>query len=144
MIWHDSCIYNSMRIAISTWNDRIAPVFDTGTEIRVYEYMKDSGGTSLIHTRSLPADASVRTVLDEKPDLLICGAISRECALPILRSGITVYSFISGNIDEVLAGYRNGTLINGRFSMPGCGCPGRRCRKRGKRRRDDGCSNKKV
>ncbi|HNX60303.1 MAG TPA: hypothetical protein PKK43_14470, partial [Spirochaetota bacterium] len=112
--------------------------------LRFYEYDRSRGCYALSHTRSQPAAVSVRTLIEEKPDILICGAISREYALPILQSGITVYSFISGNIDDVLSAYRDGTLIDGRFSMPGCGCPGRRCRRRGKRNWDNGCNNKTV
>ena len=133
-----------MRIAISTWNNRIAPVFDAGTELRFYEYDECNGWQMLTHSRSQSSVVSVRTLLETKPDILICGAISREYALPILQSGMTVYSFISGDIDDVLSAYREGTLIDGRFSMPGCGCPGRRCRRRGKRNRDNGCNNKTV
>lgn len=65
--------------------------------------------------------------------ILVCGAISSDYEEEIARRGIEIVSFIAGPVDQVVEAWRDGRLVSTRFSMPGCGCPRRRCRRRGYR-----------
>ena len=62
-----------------------------------------------------------------KIDVLICGAVSRRVEAELAGRGVIVYSFVSGDIDEVITGFINNCLAKPGFAMPGCQ-RGRRCR----------------
>jgi predicted Fe-Mo cluster-binding NifX family protein len=53
-------------------------------------------------------------------DTLICGAISRAFSKVLEVSGIHVIPWISGDAEEVLEAYMNGTIHHSRYLMPGC------------------------
>jgi len=50
---------------------------------------------------------------------LVCGAISRPLADMVMASGIEIFPYITGHIDNVLQAYMTGQLSNPEFSMPG-------------------------
>jgi predicted Fe-Mo cluster-binding NifX family protein len=115
-----------MKFAVSIWNGRIAPVFDVSERCLVIEGTRPGDGGESI---ALPmGDATARADFLESLGVsaLVCGAISRECEEALLARGIETVSFVAGPIEKVLLAWRAGILTNGRFSMPGCGCPRRR------------------
>lgn len=98
--------------------------------------MFDVAGTVSIHTEDghettlpLPIDcpqSKLNFLKDNQIDVLICGAISRRVQEYAESLGIRVNPFISGEVGEVLTAWKNGTLEDARYSMPGC----RRCCRR--------------
>jgi predicted Fe-Mo cluster-binding NifX family protein len=112
-----------MKAAITEWQGRIAPVFDVSGTVMIY------GSDGLEESYSMPTDCpqSKLSFLKERHiDILICGAISRRVREYAEELGIRVNPFVSGEVDEVWEAWKNGTLDNACYSMPGC----RRCRRR--------------
>ena len=111
-----------MKVLITVWNGRISPVFDVAKEgllINVENgevVSKDS--VSIVYGTCMH---KVDFIINEKIDVLICGAVSRRVELELIDKGIFVYSFVSGDIDEVITGFIHNRLTNAGFAMPGCG-----------------------
>ena len=116
-----------MKAIFSTWDNRIAPVFDASNQIRVVEVL--SGKIVRSEQASLPEDLSVQKALrlaELKADILVCGAISRTVHDLIISYGIRVIPFVSGAIDEIVQALVSGQSDWSCFSMPGCMGRGRR------------------
>jgi predicted Fe-Mo cluster-binding NifX family protein len=123
-----------MRVALTAWDGRISPVFDTARHLQVVDV---DGGllTGRVEEpldEDLP-DRRVARLAVLKVDALICGAISRPLADMVQTAGIQLVPFVAGPVEEVLRAYVKGTLPAAVFQMPGC-CGGRgrfrRCRGR--------------
>jgi len=111
-----------MRVALTVWEDRISPVFDSAHTLLIAEIRKEIV-ISRQHIFFNPEKASKLAEALNKLDIevLICGAISELPSNIIIASGITLIPFISGNIEQVLEAYTNGLQIVPEFLMPGCG-----------------------
>lgn len=110
-----------MKLAITPWNQRVAPVFDSSERILILEVEPDrqSEGREFDFSNKSPADKA-RFLADQGVEQLICGAISRDLELLIRDQGIDVYSFIAGNVDVVLNAWITGQLDRPIYAMPGC------------------------
>ncbi len=112
-----------MRIALTVWNGRIAPVFDVAGTVRLVEQHGKIAKSD--ETITLPQGSGMRIRVDAlvelQIDVLVCGAISRPVRQMIADSGIKIHSFISGEVNEVLEALFTGTLEEKPFLMPGCG-----------------------
>ncbi len=112
-------------LAVPEWQGRVSPVFDVaGALVLVGQAMDgqdtrraESLGSTSVHERA-------RRLRQLGVDVLVCGAISRPLEALVASEGICVIPNICGPIDEVVAAFRDGTLDDGRFAMPGC------CRRR--------------
>ncbi len=114
-----------MKVAITEWQGRIAPVFDVAGTVFIIE--KETGSTE--ETVTLPAGNPRNKLVFLKErgvDVLICGAITRRMREYAEELGIRINPFVSGEINEVWAAWKTGTLDNACYSMPGCN----RCRRR--------------
>ena len=122
-----------MKIALTTWQGRVSPVFDTAQHLRVVEV--ENGVRQFEHIEELaetPLFARVNQLVQLGADVLVCGAISRPLAAAIAASGIELVSFVSGEAESVLQACINRQLPNPRYMMPGC--YGRCVRRRGRGR----------
>ena len=110
-----------MRIAVTIWNDKISPVFDTASRLLIIE-AENLNETARFKTYLYEQDISQRClrIQDLKVNVLICGAISRPFSMLLMSSGIKIISGISGPAEDVLRAYLHGSLPNSRFLMPGC------------------------
>ena len=110
-----------MKIAVTIWNDRIAPVFDVAWDICLVEvargHMIDQKEEVL--TGELPVQKALRLV-ELGVETLICGAISRPVRAMIAGYGIQVIPFVAGNPEVVIQAWIKGTLTEDVFMMPGC------------------------
>ena len=109
-----------MRIAVPIWGDKISPVLDTASTLLIVDVEDQREASRFeiyideqeLHRRCLRIQG-----LDV--DILVCGAIS----LPFLRllaaSGIDIIYGISGNPEDVLKAYLDGTIYHTKFLMPG-------------------------
>ncbi len=110
-----------MKVAISTWNNLVAPVFDVSGKLLVLNI--DSG---IIQSRSLESlfgldsSAKILRLFHLNIEVLICGAISRTLLDMIAAGNIKVLSFVSGNNEEIIKALLEARLENNRFFMPGC------------------------
>ncbi|MBT3310568.1 MAG: hypothetical protein HN737_10220 [Desulfobacterales bacterium] len=111
-----------MKVAITAWEYKISPVFDSAQKLLIAE-IKDKEIISRRYEFFNPQIISslVDVFGSIKIDVLICGAISETPARIIESSGIILIPFIGGKIEEVLDSYAKGKRIRPMFLMPGCG-----------------------
>jgi predicted Fe-Mo cluster-binding NifX family protein len=109
-------------IALASWKNRIAPVFDVARKLRIVE--SDSGRIVRQFEETLPGyapSANVHHLAGLGVDTLICGAISTQLEAMAEAYGIRVVSFVAGELDEVTRAWLEGTIVESTFAMPGCG-----------------------
>lgn len=119
-----------MKLAITVWNGRVAPVFDVAERCLVVSLKSPDGENTPSQCMTIPQDTIEKKIdffLGEGISLIICGAISRGYEELLVASGIEVISFIAGPVDSVVDAWHQDKLVRTEFSMPGCGCPRRRC-----------------
>ena len=119
-----------MNIAIPTWLDRVSPVLDVAKHFLLVEAQR---GVEL-DRRDVPVGeteflARARCIAELRPDVLICGAISRPFEAMLRSVGIRLIPHTCGPVEGVLRAFLSGQLTEQAFLMPGC-C-GRRRRFRG-------------
>jgi len=128
-----------VRVALTVWEGRISPVFDTAQSVLVVDLEK--GNPISRHNETLHGD-SVQEKIEKLRALgvetLVCGAVSRPLADWVKTSGIRLFPFVSGDLDDVLDAVATGRIPDASFSMPGCGC---RCTRRVRRRRSGNAGN---
>jgi predicted Fe-Mo cluster-binding NifX family protein len=120
-----------MKVAITVWKDRVAPVFDVAGSCIIGETQGYGHQLQELQVVSLPVlsiQNKVALLISIGVSFLVCGALSRECELQVVSQDIELFSFIAGDINDVISGWENGTLAEQRFSMPGCGGPRHRRR----------------
>lgn len=116
-----------MKIAVTTWNQRVAPVFDTAREILLAEVASGRIADSRqeILAGNLPVQKVLRLV-ELGVDTLICGAISRPVRAMVAGYGIGVIAYVAGEPVAVIQAWCRNALDGDIFSMPGCRRRGRR------------------
>jgi predicted Fe-Mo cluster-binding NifX family protein len=111
-----------MNVAITVWENRISPVFDSGRTLLVAEIK----GNVLVNSSYLIFDFDhplelFRMLHAEKVRTIICGAISEGHANMLLAEGFELISFITGDVHQVLKSFIKGDPLGEDFKMPGCG-----------------------
>lgn len=112
-----------MKTAFSSWNNRIAPVFDVARQVFLVE--SDQGRVIREAEEGMPGDdpgAKARCLAGLGVNTLVCGAISRSMQGLIASCGITVIPFVAGKLREVVRAWLEGKILEELFAMPGC-CP---------------------
>ena len=126
-----------MKIAIPEHQGRVAPVFDTCRRILVYA--QDADSQALIAQEDWSrTGAQVRSVCLKElgVDVLLCGAISCGIEDQIHRQGIRLIAWLAGDLADVLTAFRNGSIMDPVYAMPGTLlCRQRRQMRQGNRRR---------
>ncbi|MDD3890121.1 MAG: hypothetical protein PHT79_07805 [Syntrophomonadaceae bacterium] len=124
-----------MIIAISYWQNCIAPVFDVSESLLIVD-MEDNlvkRYTSVRLDYDLPF-ARARELLDSEVEVLICGAISQTLKMAVSGQNIKIISNVFGPLDNILLRYINGDLTgddNDTFSFSNKRQQRKRCRHRG-------------
>lgn len=115
-----------MKAAFSTWDNRIAPVFDVARQICL---VKAEPGNIISQSREvLTGDVPVQRALrlmELGAATLVCGAISRPVLDIFSGYGFRVYPFVAGDLQEVIQAWLGGSLDGDAFAMPGCRGRGR-------------------
>lgn len=121
-----------MKLAVSIWNGRVAPVFDVSERCMIIDADNGEAPGQCLGFPGWSAGEKASFLEQRGVGTLVCGAISTEYADALGEHGIESLSFIAGPVDGVVEAWKSGTLERSDFSMPGCGCPRRRrCRRRG-------------
>jgi predicted Fe-Mo cluster-binding NifX family protein len=110
-----------MRIAISIWEKRVAPVFDVSKRLLIV--LVESKQEIRRYEKTIAEVDSInksRYLAELKVEVLICGAISQFYEEVLLASGIQVIPEICGQVEEVIQVFIAGKLDAKRFLMPGC------------------------
>ncbi len=120
-----------MKIALTVWNGRIAPVFDVAGRLLIVDEgqdLKDGMECVMAEMECLPVRITRLKRLGV--DVLVCGAISRPARMLAESQGIRLHGFISGNLEDVFEAWRNNKLDHESFAMPGCAHRHHCCRRR--------------
>ncbi|MFA6505666.1 MAG: hypothetical protein WCT14_06200 [Treponemataceae bacterium] len=114
-----------MKLAVTIWNKRIAPVFDCAGTVLLLDVAAGSilSETTLDMNRRDLEDRA-RTLRERGATELICGAISHEAKRRLLAEDIVLHPFVAGDVPTVLLAWSQNELGREEFSMPGCGCAG--------------------
>lgn len=120
-----------MKLAISIWNGRVAPVFDVSERCLILDDDEHELHGESVSFPGCEALEKAYFLEQKKVATLFCGAISREYEETLVAHGIEIISFIAGPVEQIIGAWKTGLLERASFSMPGCGCPRRRrCRRR--------------
>lgn len=122
-----------MKIAVPTWRDRVAPVFDVAGRLVLVEVADgEEVGRREETLVGLEPEQRAGRLVDLDVKTLICGAISQPLEVLLTDSGIQVLACRCGDVEEILQAFCTGALKDDRYAMPGC-CGRRRQRLRGRR-----------
>jgi predicted Fe-Mo cluster-binding NifX family protein len=110
-----------MRVAITSWNGRISPVFDVARSV----VLADVEGGRIKSRREEPLEGEdpgrqASCLSAYQPNVLICGAISQSMIALLSACDIAVFPFVAGDVEAVLEAHLNGSLNAPAWSMPGC------------------------
>jgi predicted Fe-Mo cluster-binding NifX family protein len=114
-----------MKIAITTWGNRVSPVFDAAQTLLIADIDNQS-----IHNKKYesfkPDDITALAALlnREKVTALVCGAISETYAARLVENRIRMHAFVTGNAMDILKSLASDNIIKPAFKMPGCTSPG--------------------
>ncbi len=135
-----------MKLALTIWNGRVAPVFDVAAQVRLFEV--DEGDIRPLENQSLDSMSlaeRMSALHGWDVQVVICGAMSAPAQVLARQYDIQVHAFVTGTEQEVLQAWRDQQLDSVQFAMPGC-CGqrgmgrGRQCRQRRGHRRGH-CGN---
>jgi len=114
----------SVRVGIAVFGSRISSLFDTAEKLLLVDIVnnEETGREEVAMDGTLPF-RRVRCLGDLGVTTLLCGAISGVMYSLIAARGITVIPWLKGEVNEVLDGFRNGTLHTPYFRLPGPGGP---------------------
>lgn len=110
-----------MNIAITVWNNRISPVFDSAQELLVAKTQETEIVDAVIKEfRTTFFNQFIDLLKELEVHVLICGALCKGPASMLENQGIEVISFMTGEAESVLENYLKGEDMT-LFLMPGCG-----------------------
>lgn len=109
-----------MKLAITDWNGRVSPLFDTADTVIVFE-IENNREQNRARVHLTPADpvAKAKALSRLAVKVVVCGAISREFETMLAAAGITVIGNICGLTENVLQAHLNNKLNNRNFRLPG-------------------------
>ncbi len=123
-----------MKVAIPVWQGRIAPVLDSAHCLNVVEL---SGGNESDRLQIDLGDTNPRLraleLIRLKPDVVLCGAISRPLHCMLAGAGIRIIAGLSGEVSNALSDYlRDFNPVRRGYSKGNrSGCQRRRRRRHG-------------
>ena len=108
------------RVALSCWDNRIAPVFDVARHLKIVDIQSHR-----IHREwqaeicgELPVQ-KVSALVEKDVSTLVCGAVSKPLYVLLMSFGIRVIPFIAGDLATVIRAYLDGTIEQQGLAMPG-------------------------
>ena len=118
-LWPDFCIVETseirrMKIAIPRFGERVAPCFEHSATMAIFTV---DGGKIVdqvdVPLQSREAFDRIRLMRAQKVEAVICGGIQEFFENMLKADGIEVISWVSGEIEDLLALYLNGRLSPG-------------------------------
>jgi predicted Fe-Mo cluster-binding NifX family protein len=110
-----------MNVALLTAQSRVSPVFETTSTwlfIAATPSECSIGNPHYFNTQNEVAMAN--ELLGHNIELVICGAIPYYLEKILINQGCEVFSFIAGEVDEVIEALHFNLLDKPKFKMPGC------------------------
>ena len=111
-----------MNIAISIWEGKVSPVFDTASRLlvlRMEKHEERSRFETYLDEHNVTRKCA--RVQGLGVQVLICGAISLHFRQVLGASGVRVIPWISGPAEEVIDAFKTDKLHDSKYRMPGCG-----------------------
>jgi len=116
-----------MKLAITDWNGRVSPLFDTADTVIVFKIENNrEQNRSRVYLNPAGPVAKAKALSRLAVNVVVCGAISREFETMLTAAGITVVGNICGLTENVLQAHLNKKLNNRVFRLPGSNCPRRK------------------
>jgi predicted Fe-Mo cluster-binding NifX family protein len=109
-----------MKIAISVWENKVSPVFDSAAHILIADTENNTPiKQEIISVESLTIFQRIDLLKKLNIDLLICGGITQNTLENIIQKNIKISPFICGEASKILKAVLKGKNIVSLFSMPG-------------------------
>ena len=123
--WHGSGVSGGVLIAVPSCQGRVSPVLDVAARL----VLVSLHGRVETRRREIvlfepQTEGMVRSLKECGVQIVICGAISHGLLVALRHAKIRVVGQVCGNVDAVIAAFRNGTLAQPDFAMPGANRPG--------------------
>lgn len=110
-------------LAIPVFRARVAPVLDWCSKVVIFaEDASDMASGRQVEVAGGDMFGLMRMLREQEIRVLICGAVSPEMLAYGEGAGLEIIYGIAGEIEEVLRAYREGSLDQPRFRLPGCPC----------------------
>lgn len=120
------------KVAIPIWENRVSPVLDTAACLLVVRLNgQTEQGRDTYSLTGSHVFQRVQYISGMQVNTMLCGALSRPLHMLLIKSGIKVYPWLTGDVAEILEAYKQGKLEFEKYSLPGCG--------RHRRRQGRGC-----
>ena len=108
-----------MCLALAAYENRMASLLETANQLVVVDLPPiDSKPKKIVAVIDNALPYLVQLLHRNNVTILICGAINGCMFRAIESMGIKVIPWITGNIDDIIAAYKNNTLEQ--CVMPGC------------------------
>lgn len=103
-----------MKIAIPVFQTKISPRFDRAQNFLLLDIVEDRvvDREELITHGWTPA-ATIKELLHRSVHGMICGGIDRDSMRRLHRSGVRVYSWVTGEVEDAVASYLSHGLESG-------------------------------
>ncbi len=110
-----------MKIAITTWGNRVSPVFDASRTLLIARIENQTIKNRTYKAFHPDAIQDLTALLNRvQVSTLICGAISTKPADYIVGNNIHLISFVTGNAMDILTNFAARNTIGQSHMMPGC------------------------
>ena len=110
-----------MNIAITVWENRISPVFDSSQTLLLVSVEGSRVEERRLFSFSAGLFPQLLAFLKKmEVEILICGALCRGPVRTLEAVGIEVWPFMTGEVETILQLFVQGDDLSG-FFMPGCG-----------------------
>ena len=131
--WHVRCLLvgmtsNDRIVALTVAQERISPVFDVAQTALIIEQAKSGElRRTLLDLSGLTLEDRLARLKNRGVNELVCGAMSKPALALAIEAFSEVHAFVAGDLETVIASWRDGRLDSPVFGMPGCGRPRRCC-----------------
>ena len=112
---------NAMKIAVSKYRSRVAPVFDWSHRLLIVEKNRHKDTQMEITLARLGSVERVDILVRFNIETLICGVVSDWLFSLAEARNIRLIPGVSGRVEEVIEAFFTGNLNQDRHTMPGCG-----------------------
>jgi hypothetical protein len=125
--WHENSIMHALMeiIAITVWNEIMSPLFDASCHLL---FVRPGEDRELRDVRHMSIIEKAETIKMKGARHLLCGAISKEAFSLLSEREITVLSWISGPVANIIDSYKRQEDVRKLFAMPGYGSGSVICR----------------
>ena len=100
-----------MKIAIPTFGTRVSPRFDCAQEIAIVTVDEGRHSERLqLAASDWPPHERIHRLLQLGVDTVICGGIDRWSVASLQSAGVTVYGWVTGEVEDALSALLQGDL----------------------------------